>query len=196
MKESSVDTLSYHGDLRGSDRADNLNKFRSGESQYLVCTDIAARGIDIPEIEHVILFDFPLNPVDYIHRAGRTGRAGRKGIVTSLITKRDMVLSDAIQGAIVRGLPIDSLSSAKDDYRDRAKFAEVIGRVAKGYPLKSERKKYWRKSPVPEVKKEKKDSEVISASSGGRGTKKSGIVMERGNGRGGGRVSERGEVSG
>ena len=77
LKESLIDTLSYHGDLRGTDREDNLNKFRSGEFQYLVCTDIAARGIDIPEIEHVILFDFPLNPIDYIHRAGRTGRQGR-----------------------------------------------------------------------------------------------------------------------
>ena len=183
LKESLIDTLSYHGDLRGTDREDNLNKFRSGEFQYLVCTDIAARGIDIPEIEHVILFDFPLNPIDYIHRAGRTGRAGRVGIVTSLITKRDMVLSDAIQGAIARGLPIDSLSSSKRDYQDRAKFAEVIGRVAKGTPLKSERKKYWRKSPVPE-KKDKVESGVapnsnVKSKFSGSGSGKKGGTLNR-----------------
>jgi superfamily II DNA/RNA helicase len=51
----------------------------SGEESILVCTDIAARGLDIPDVDHVIMFDFPLNPVDYIHRAGRCGRAGRKG---------------------------------------------------------------------------------------------------------------------
>ena len=94
----------------------------------------------------MILFDFPLNPIDYIHRAGRTGRAGykrcrcicfpksesfsnrrRKGLVTSIVVKRDMVLCNAIQGAIARGLPIDSLSSAKRDYLDRGKHADVVG---------------------------------------------------------------------
>lgn len=45
----------------------------------MVCSDIAARGLDIPETAHVVMFDFPLNPVDYLHRAGRCGRAGRKG---------------------------------------------------------------------------------------------------------------------
>jgi superfamily II DNA/RNA helicase len=77
------------------------------------------------------MFDFPLNSVDYIHRAGRCGRAGRKGIVTALVTKRDKVLSDAIQGAIARGLPIDNLTSAKRDYQDKGKLASVVGR-AKG----------------------------------------------------------------
>lgn len=52
----------------------------AGEEQYMVCSDIAARGLDIPETAHVVMFDFPLNPVDYLHRAGRCGRAGRKGI--------------------------------------------------------------------------------------------------------------------
>ena len=51
-----------------SSRQANLDKFREGEQQFLVCTDLAARGLDIPEIDHVIMFDFPLNPVDYIHR--------------------------------------------------------------------------------------------------------------------------------
>ena len=45
----------------------------------MVCSDIAARGLDIPETGHVVMFDFPLNPIDYLHRAGRCGRAGRKG---------------------------------------------------------------------------------------------------------------------
>ena len=127
MKENGINATSYHGDLNSREREINLQNFRDGTVQYLVCTDIAARGIDIPDVQHVIIFDFPLNPIDYLHRSGRTGRAGRKGIVTSLVTKRDIVLATAIQGAIARGLPIDSLSSAKRDYHDRGRLANVVG---------------------------------------------------------------------
>jgi superfamily II DNA/RNA helicase len=73
--------LAYHGDMPSDERSNNLLKFRNGEVNILIGTDIAARGLDIPEIDHVILFDFPMNSVDYIHRAGRCGRAGRKGKV-------------------------------------------------------------------------------------------------------------------
>lgn len=115
-EESGIDSSCYHGDLNSKERENNLDKFRSGETSYLVCTDIAARGLDIPDIDHVIMFDFPLNPVDYIHRAGRCGRAGRKGSVTALVAKRDEVLANAIKGAIKQGLPIDSLTASKRDY--------------------------------------------------------------------------------
>lgn len=131
LTEKEVNCLSYHGDLNSREREANLEKFRDREVQYLVCSDIAARGLDIPDVGHVVMFDFPLNSVDYIHRAGRCGRAGRKGIVTALITKRDKVLSDAIQGAIARGLPIDNLSSSKRDYTDKGRLASVVGRSAK-----------------------------------------------------------------
>jgi superfamily II DNA/RNA helicase len=129
LTEAGIASTCYHGELNSRERESNLDLFRTGKEQYMVCTDIAARGLDIPEIDHVIMFDFPLNPVDYIHRAGRCGRAGRKGIVTALITKRDKVLSDAIQGAIARGMPIDNLTSAKKDYQDRGRLAGVVGRV-------------------------------------------------------------------
>ena len=131
LTEKDVKCLSYHGDLNSREREANLEKFRKHEVQYLVCSDIAARGLDIPDVQHVIMFDFPLNPIDYIHRAGRCGRAGRKGIVTALTTKRDKILSDAIQGAIARGMPIDNLSSSKRDYTDRGRLASVVGRSAK-----------------------------------------------------------------
>ena len=129
LTEAGIASTCYHGELNSRERENNLELFRNGKEQYMVCTDIAARGLDIPEIDHVIMFDFPLNPVDYIHRAGRCGRAGRKGLVTALVTKRDKVLSDAIQGAIARGMPIDNLTSAKKDYQDRGKLAGVVGRT-------------------------------------------------------------------
>ena len=193
LNESEIVTLAYHGDLRGSEREENLDKFRSGHCQYLVCTDIAARGIDIPAIEHVILFDFPLNSVDYIHRAGRTGRAGRKGVVTSLITKRDLVLSRAIEGAMARGLPIDSLSSSKRDYQDRARLADVVGRVPRGTPVRSSsgKPKYWRHMPLS-AREDKlgkgSDARRDRLGAGGRaerGSSRSGI---KSTGRGGGGV--------
>ena len=131
MNEAEIESTTYHGDLNSREREANLQTFREGKYQFMVCTDIAARGLDIPDIDHVIMFDFPLNPIDYIHRGGRCGRAGRKGLVTSLVAKRDKVLSDAIQGAIARGLPIDSLTAAKKDYQDRGKLAKVVGRMSK-----------------------------------------------------------------
>jgi superfamily II DNA/RNA helicase len=109
----------YRGDMLSNEREFNLEQFRRGEIPILIGTDIAARGLDIPEIDHVILFDFPLNPTDFIHRAGRCGRAGRKGTVTSILKKRDIVLASAIQGAMARNLPIDNLSSSKQDYMVR-----------------------------------------------------------------------------
>lgn len=118
-EDNFIHSVSYHGDLNSKQREENLGLFRSGEESVLVCTDIAARGIDIPEIDHVIIFDFPMNPIDYLHRAGRCGRAGRKGTVTSLIAKRDKVLAHAIQGAIDKELPLDSLSASKRDYTVR-----------------------------------------------------------------------------
>jgi len=131
MNEAGIEATTYHGDLNSREREANVQTFREGKHQYMVCTDIAARGLDIPDIDHVIMFDFPLNPIDYIHRGGRCGRAGRKGLVTALVAKRDKVLSDAIQGAIARGLPIDSLTAAKKDYQDRGKLAKVVGRLSK-----------------------------------------------------------------
>jgi len=113
LAESGTPALSYHGELNSREREQNLLSFRNGTSLFMVCTDIAARGLDIPEIDHVVLVDFPLNPIDYLHRVGRCGRADRKGLVTSLVTKGDKVLSDAVQAAIATNRPLDSLSSDK-----------------------------------------------------------------------------------
>jgi len=120
MKEGGVESLCYHGEINSTDRAGNLKLFRgAGQGdvgpKVLVCTDIAARGLDVPEIDHVVMFDFPLNPIDYLHRAGRTAR-GTEGRVTALVAKRDRVLATAIEEAVLRGDPLDGLSSRKSDY--------------------------------------------------------------------------------
>ena len=88
----------------------------TGKARHMVCTDIAARGLDMPAVDHVIMFDFPLNPIDYLHRSGRTARMGAQGRVTSLLAKRDKVLAAAIEQAVMAGTPLDSLSARRSDY--------------------------------------------------------------------------------
>ena len=131
LAEAGVPSLCYHGDLSSADRAENLQTFRDAASsndsdapRVLVCTDIAARGLDVPEVDHVCMFDFPLNPIDYLHRAGRTARAtavksmrAGSGRVTALVAKRDRVLAGAIERAVREGEPLDQLSSRKSDYQ-------------------------------------------------------------------------------
>lgn len=148
LAESGVSSLCYHGDLNSADREANLKEFRrvgtegdaDGGSSVLVCTDIASRGLDVPNVDHVVMFDFPLNPIDYLHRAGRTARgmsggskkgAGAKrgeGKVTALVTKRDRVLAAAIEGAVQRGESLEGLSSRKSDYAQGSKLgARTLG---------------------------------------------------------------------
>ncbi len=85
-----------HGDLAQAFRTETLDKFRSGEVQFLVASDVAARGLDIPNVSHVFNYDVPIHADDYIHRIGRTGRAGKKGAAMMLVTPADAKFYAAI----------------------------------------------------------------------------------------------------
>ncbi|MCL5023762.1 MAG: DEAD/DEAH box helicase [Nitrospirae bacterium] len=78
-----------HGDFTQSFRDEMMEKFRKGETDILVATDVAARGLDIPDVSHVINYSIPQNPDGYIHRIGRTGRAGKSGIAITFVTPRE-----------------------------------------------------------------------------------------------------------
>jgi ATP-dependent RNA helicase RhlE len=78
-----------HGDRSQSQREAALRGFKSGKTTVLVATDVAARGIDIDSVSHVINYDVPLVPEDYVHRIGRTGRAGNKGRAITLFTNAE-----------------------------------------------------------------------------------------------------------
>lgn len=84
----SADAL--HGDLNQSQRNKVMDAFRSGELELLVATDVAARGIDVENVTHVINYDIPQDPESYVHRIGRTGRAGKTGMAITLVTPREM----------------------------------------------------------------------------------------------------------
>ena len=92
LAEQGFKTASMHGDIPPKLRERNFLRFKTQEegTQVLVCTDLAARGLDIPFVSHIINFDFPRTTSDYLHRAGRAGRAGRPGFVLSLYRERDM----------------------------------------------------------------------------------------------------------
>jgi len=78
-----------HGDMKQSQRMNTLKKFKDGNLNFLIATDVAARGIDVDDITHVINYDLPQDTESYVHRIGRTGRAGKEGIAYSLITRRE-----------------------------------------------------------------------------------------------------------
>ncbi|OQS01341.1 DEAD/DEAH box RNA helicase [Achlya hypogyna] len=94
-----------------------LGKFKSGLARVLICTDVASRGLDIPEVTHVLNFDLPRDADDYIHRVGRTARAGRRGTSISIVTQHDIELLQNIEAAI--GKPLDN-------YEAEAPEAEVL----------------------------------------------------------------------
>jgi ATP-dependent RNA helicase DeaD len=89
------DTL--HGELSQTQRDRVMHRFRTAQSQILVATDVAARGLDVDHVTHVINFEIPPDPEVYVHRIGRTGHAGRTGIAISIITPRDRFVMRTIQ---------------------------------------------------------------------------------------------------
>ncbi len=96
-----------HGDMDQLARMASLDAFKNGEVQLIVCSDVAARGLDIPDVSHVFNFDVPTHSEDYVHRIGRTGRAGRSGTALTIVTEDDTKYVDQIQKLI--GKEIDWL---------------------------------------------------------------------------------------
>ncbi|MBA47677.1 MAG: DEAD/DEAH box helicase [Paracoccus sp.] len=99
------DAAPIHGDLEQSHRTRTLDSFRDGSLKLLVASDVAARGLDIPAVSHVFNFDLPSHAEDYIHRIGRTGRAGRQGTAISLATPSDEKYLSAIESLVKQSLP-------------------------------------------------------------------------------------------
>ncbi len=98
-----------HGDMAQSARTQVLDAFRRGEVTLLVCSDVAARGLDIEDMSHVLNFDVPSSPEDYVHRIGRTARAGRAGRAVMIALPEDGIYVHDIEALIGRALPRRSL---------------------------------------------------------------------------------------
>jgi superfamily II DNA/RNA helicase len=97
--------LALHGDMDQPSRTAALEEFRRGDVALLVASDVAARGLDIPDVSHVFNFDVPHHPDDYVHRIGRTGRAGRAGAAITLVAPSDGKAVTAIEKLIGQDIP-------------------------------------------------------------------------------------------
>jgi superfamily II DNA/RNA helicase len=89
LERHGFSVIALHGDMDQRSRMQALERFRTNDVQLLVASDVAARGLDIPDVSHVFNFDVPHHPEDYIHRIGRTGRAGRSGTALMIVTAAD-----------------------------------------------------------------------------------------------------------
>jgi ATP-dependent RNA helicase DeaD len=113
-----------HGDLNQVQRDRVMGKFRSEQIDLLVATDVAARGLDVDHITHVINYDIPLDPEIYVHRIGRTGRAGRTGLAISLVTNREARLWQIVQrtvGKPIQKMKLPTLGDVVNRRRERFK---------------------------------------------------------------------------
>lgn len=120
LDHSELKCMRYHRDLTPEEKAVNLQVFEQ-EGGILVCTDAAARGLDIPNITHVIQAEFATSAVDFIHRIGRTARAGQPGLVTSIYTDASLELVNAMRDAVTAALPVEGAFSRKRSLRRKIK---------------------------------------------------------------------------
>ncbi len=105
LKKGGHNVAPLHGDMAQSERNAMLERFKSGEARFMVCSDVAARGLDVQAVSHVINFDVPMNAEDYVHRIGRTGRAGLDGQAWTIATPEEDKYIQAIEKIIGRPLP-------------------------------------------------------------------------------------------
>ena len=118
LNRHGLEAARLHGDMAQPVRMETLEKFKNGDVKYMVCSDVAARGLDIPEMSHVFNFDVPTHAEDYVHRIGRTGRAGREGRAFTIATPEDRKYLRAIEEVI--GKPIPPMEGAEGPAKSKA----------------------------------------------------------------------------
>lgn len=120
-----------HGDMAQAARTKTLEEFKAGEIPLLVCSDVAARGIDVTAVSHVFNYDVPVGPDDYVHRIGRTGRAGQTGRAWMLVTKYDDKQLDAVIKRIGKEIEVIELEG-----EEKKKTPQKPSQKSEGKPKK------------------------------------------------------------
>ena len=116
LNKADIITQAFHGDLSQGAREKVLQEFKQGKIQVLVATDVAARGLDIVELKYVINFELPFIAEDYIHRIGRTGRAGSTGLAITLFSQEDALLLEEVEVVLDKRLPQQWLPGFEPDF--------------------------------------------------------------------------------
>jgi ATP-dependent RNA helicase RhlE len=124
FERDGLKTAALHGDKSQDERLKSLDAFKRGEVDLLVATDVAARGLDIADLPAVFNFDVPFNAEDYVHRIGRTGRAGASGLAVTLVARSDARLVADIEKLIKKKLDIEPLELDDDRPRRREREPE------------------------------------------------------------------------
>jgi superfamily II DNA/RNA helicase len=145
-----------HGDMAQSSRMEILDRFKKNETQLLVASDVAARGLDIPDVSHVFNFDVPIHAEDYVHRIGRTGRAGREGSSLTIATPDDGKYVAAIEQLIGREIEKRAVEGFEvlpyaegDGRRRRGRGARPSGDGKRERSGRPERRERPRRSEAP-----------------------------------------------
>ena len=153
--------IPLHGQLSQSSRLGALNKFRSRSRDILVATDVAARGLDIPSVDLVLNFDLPPDSKTYVHRVGRTARAGKSGVAISIVTQYDVEIFQRIERAL--GKKLDEHDAARDEVMV---FADKVGEA--------------QRVAIRELKDADENKRGGGSSRGGRGGRRDGMDAEEG----------------
>ena len=163
LKRSGFAVGQIHGDMEQSDRIAELDRFKKDEINILVASDVAARGLDIKGVSHVVNFDVPWHPDDYVHRIGRTGRAGAKGVAYTLATGEDSEAVESIEKLTGQKLPRFEGAAAAEEAVETPAPAE---KPAKGGRRRSKGKKDAEIQPeaAPAIPLEPKQADDAKAS--------------------------------
>ncbi len=149
LGKNGVKASEIHGDLPQSKRERILQDFRDGKINYLIATDVAARGLDIDDVSHVINYDVPQNAEDYVHRVGRTARMGKTGRAATFVTPEDGPFLTAIEKLINQHLPVESAEAfgidlgetqARDKKKEIPKGPSYTRTISGGYIRKKPRR--------------------------------------------------------
>lgn len=135
MTEKGYACVVYRGEMDKNERRQNLKKFRNGEIEFLVATDLAGRGLDVEHVGRVINFHLPQEMENYLHRVGRTARAGRKGLVVNLVTERDSRLIGKLESnkapSLERKVNHELKASSQTRFNERLRGPASVARQAK-----------------------------------------------------------------
>jgi ATP-dependent RNA helicase RhlE len=143
LEKQGIEATAIHGDKSQQQRTEALEDFKSGKARVLVATDVAARGLDIDDLPHVINFELPHVPEDYIHRIGRTGRAGKEGDATSLVCAEERGKLAEIEKLIKR--PIEQV--VVTGFEPGAEFSGPVEKGRRGRGGRPEKAEGSREKP-------------------------------------------------